>query len=77
MNLTRVIFELNTIDDKLTEMLDKANALLLNESGQKSKKSAKPTKKFACALKVLYATKEYGCSGFEADSECLVCEFRR
>ena len=44
---------------------------------QKSKKTRKKQVLVTCALKVLYATKKYGCSGIEGYIECSKCEFRR
>jgi len=49
----------------------------LNEEKQKSKKIKKIHGLFSCKLKLLYATKKYGCSGIEDNSECLSCDFRR
>ena len=50
---------------------------IIAEEKQKSKKTEKKNFRFTCRFRALYATQKYGCSGFEGEGECSVCEFRR
>ena len=66
-----------SISERIDAVIRDEFQFLMNRSNQKNKKTEKPVSPYDCRLKQLYATRKYGCSGFEASAICLKCEFRR
>ena len=62
---------------ELAELIATEVVKQLNEENQKSKKTGKMYCRDPCTFKALYATHQYGCSGFPDEDECLICEMRR
>ena len=69
--------EFKLLRDKTNEMINTVEMSLRHQNEQKSKKTEKWDGRYTCKLRLLYATKKYGCSGIEGSIECLECRFRR
>ena len=77
MDEKTVLNELDDLKERMCNVIDNKKTGIIVRNEQKSKKTGKPSSKFHCGFKALYATRKYGCSGIEDKGECLYCEFRR
>ena len=77
MDYEKARSELDKISDLAYALWNDIRDTEENEIEQKSKKTGKWDGRFTCKLRLLYATRKYGCSGIEGEAECLLCGWRR